>query len=185
KYLSNSRNIQVNYLFSLKKEILETQNNNTKNKKVIYTCITGRYNNLFVHTYINRDYDYVCFTDDPILIEAKVYGNWIIKPVNNIDSDNSKINRYYKMHPHEIFQDYDYSLYVDANVDIKTSYIFECVEKCIEENIYLSIPKHYQRDCIYDEALEIIESKIDNIDIVNKQIELYKKEGFPQHYGLA
>lgn len=185
KYISHSRDIQVDYLFSLKKEILENHKNNIKNNKVIYTCITGRYNNLFVHTYINKDYDYICFTDDPILIKSQVYGNWIIKPVDNINSDNSKINRYYKMHPHEVLKEYDYSLYVDANIDIKTSYIFECIEQCIKENIYLSIPKHYQRDCIYDEAIEIIDGKIDNADIINKQIELYKNEGFPKHYGLA
>ena len=152
KYISHSRDIQVDYLFSLKKEILENHKNNIKNNKVIYTCITGRYNNLFVHTYINKDYDYICFTDDPILIKSQVYGNWIIKPVDNINSDNSKINRYYKMHPHEVLKEYDYSLYVDANIDIRTSYIFECIEQCIKENIYLSIPKHYglaENNCIF------------------------------------
>lgn len=188
KYGVNSRNIQVNYLLSIKKELLESSNLTSlkSNNKVIYTCITGKYNNLFVHTYINKDYDYICFTDDPILIKQRVYGNWIIKEIDStIDYDNIRINRYYKMHPHLILSEYEYSLYIDANIDIKTTYIFDCIENCIKNNIYLSIPKHYERNCIYDEAIAVINAKIDSEDIVNKQMKLYREIGFPANYGLA
>lgn len=83
-YMKNINNDTVNYLFSLKKELAELKGNiHGKNKKAIYTCITNRYDNLFVHTYINNDWDYICFTDDKYLIDAKMYGNWIIKPLCN------------------------------------------------------------------------------------------------------
>ena len=188
-YMKNTNNININYLFSLKKELAELKENQRKSKKAIYTCITNRYDNLFVHTYINNDWDYICFTDDKYLIDAKMYGNWIIKPLYNYgingNLDNTRINRWHKLHPHVILEDYDYSLYVDANIDIKTSYIFECVDKVRGKNIDLSIPPHFERDCIYDEAKVIIQDKIDNEDIVRKQIKLFRKEGFPEHYGLA
>ena len=187
-YMKNINNVTVNYLFSLKKELAELKGNTQgKNKKAIYTCITNRYDNLFVHTYINNDWDYICFTDDKYLIDAKVYGNWIIKPLYNYDGnlDNTRINRWHKLHPHIILKDYDYSLYIDSNIDIKTSYIFECIDKARNNNIDISIPHHYERDCIYDEANIIIQDKIDNENIVNKQIKLYREEGFPEHYGLT
>ena len=83
-YMKNVNNVTVNYLFSLKKELAELKGNiQGKNRKAIYTCITNRYDNLFVHTYINNDWDYICFTDDKYLIDAKMYGNWIIKPLCN------------------------------------------------------------------------------------------------------
>ena len=85
-YMKNVNNVTVNYLFSLKKELAELKGNiQGKNRKTIYTCITNRYDNLFVHTYINNDWDYICFTDDKYLIDAKMYGNWIIKPLCNYD----------------------------------------------------------------------------------------------------
>ena len=85
-YMKNTNNININYLFSLKKELAELKGNiQGKNRKAIYTCITNRYDNLFVHTYINNDWDYICFTDDKYLIDAKMYGNWIIKPLCNYD----------------------------------------------------------------------------------------------------
>ena len=190
-YMKNVNNVTVNYLFSLKKELAELKGNiQGKNRKTIYTCITNRYDNLFVHTYINNDWDYICFTDDKYLIDAKMYGNWIIKPLCNYDrggvnADNTRINRWHKLHPHIILKDYDYSLYIDSNIDIKTSYIFECVDKARSKNIDISIPPHFERDCIYDEANIVMQLKIDDENIVNKQIKLYREEGFPEHYGLT
>ena len=184
-YMKNTNNITINYLFSLKKELAELKGNiKGKNKKAIYTCITNRYDNLFVHTYINNDWDYICFTDDKYLIDAKMYGNWIIKPLYNNNIDNTRISRWHKLHPHIVLKDYDYSLWIDGNIDIKTSYIFECVDKVRDKNIDLSIPPHFERDCIYDEARVVIKDKIDKEDIVRKQINLYKELGFPEHYGL-
>ena len=184
-YMKNINNVTVNYLFSLKKELAELKGNaQGKNKKAIYTCITNRYDNLFVHTYINNDWDYICFTDDKYLIDAKVYGNWIIKPLYNSNMDNTRISRWHKLHPHVVLKEYDYSLWIDSNIDIKTSYIFECVDKAISNNIDISIPPHFERDCIYDEANTVIQLKIDDKNIVNKQMKLYREEGFPEHYGL-
>ena len=81
-------------------------------------------------------------------------------------------------------KDYDYSLWIDGNIDIKTSYIFECVDKVRSKNIDISSPPHFEKDCIYNEADTIIEVKLDDENIVNKQIKLYREEGFPEHYGL-
>ncbi|WP_161976088.1 glycosyltransferase domain-containing protein, partial [Brachyspira catarrhinii] len=189
-YMRNVNNVTVNYLFSLKKELAELKGNiQGKNRKAIYTCITKRYDNLFVHTYINNDWDYICFTDDKYLIDAKIYGNWIIKPLCNYDrggvnADNTRKSRWHKLHPHEVLKDYDYSLWIDGNIDIKTSYIFECVDKVRSKNIDISAPPHFEKDCIYNEADTIIEVKLDDENIVKEQMKLYREEGFPEHYGL-
>ncbi|CRF35674.1 hypothetical protein BRSU_2797 [Brachyspira suanatina] len=176
----------LNYILTLKKELLELKGNKEKNnKKVIYTCITDRYDNLFVHTYINNDWDYICFTDDKYLINAQIYGNWIIKPLQFNELDNTRNNRWHKMHPHIILKEYDHSIYLDGNIDIKTSYLFECINNCINNNETISIPKHYLRDCLYDEADIVCKYNIDNPDIVKTQMEIYRNENFPEHYGFT
>ena len=40
-------------------------------KICVYTCITGDYDNLIQHTYIDKDYDYICFTDNQKLIDKQ------------------------------------------------------------------------------------------------------------------
>ena len=184
--MKNINKETVNYILSLKKELLELKGNKDKSsKKVVYTCIIGRYDNLFVHTYINNDWDYICYTDDKYLIDAKIYGNWIIKPLQFNELDNTRNNRWHKLHPHIILKDYDISLYIDSNIDITTSYVFECINNAINNDEKISIPKHYLRDCLYKEAEIICENNVDNPDIVKSQMKIYKDEKFPEHYGLA
>ncbi len=40
-----------------------------KNDRVIYTCITGGYDNLIEHTYQNLNWDYICFCDNEELLK--------------------------------------------------------------------------------------------------------------------
>jgi hypothetical protein len=43
---------------------------------------------------------------------------------------------------------------------------------------------HWGRDCLYDEAEAIIKSQRETEEIVRLQIERYRSEGFPEHFGL-
>ena len=44
---------------------------------------------------------------------------------------------------------------------------------------------HGSRDCIYDEAEIIIRVNKAPKDIVNLQMQKYREEGFPEHFGLT
>lgn len=43
---------------------------------------------------------------------------------------------------------------------------------------------HPQRNCLYDEAKRCAELKLEKKEIVEKQIEIIKKDGFPAKFGL-
>ena len=45
-------------------------------KKVVYTCISGQYDILTDPVFINKEFDYVCFTDQPFYSEV-----WQIRPI--------------------------------------------------------------------------------------------------------
>lgn len=182
--IKNSKNFNINYLSSIKREIVEKKDN-IKNNKCIYTCLTGDYDNLFIHTYIDNNWDYICFTDNEDFIKLGKYGNWLIKPLLFNELDNTRNARWHKTHPHIIISDYDYSIYLDSNIDIKTNYIFNRVIELLNNNISISIPNHFIRDCIYDEANEVIKNNIDDPIIVNSQINLYIKDNYPKHYGMT
>ena len=85
-------------------------------KKVIYTCITDEYDKLITPKVISKDFDYICYTDS----EKLKSDFWEIRkmPSEFLNYPKTKINRAIKILPHKILQEYDLSIWVDANVSI-------------------------------------------------------------------
>ncbi len=150
---------------------------------VIYTCITAHYDELYNHTYTNPDWDYVCFTDD-LSIANENNSHWQLRPLQYTKLDNTKNQRWHKLHPHLLFPDYEYSLWVDSNLDIMSPAVFEDVYMAINNAHTISIAPHPERDCLYDEMQACLDQKKDTLENMNPQIDKYKKDGFPAHYGL-
>lgn len=166
-----------------------TEENNMKyepyegeKKIVIYTCITGGYDNLLEPYYWDEKCDYVVFTDSKI--ESEIYKVVDIPEKVKELNNNTLINRYMKLHPHELFEkEYDYAIYIDGNVR-PISNLSSFVNK-IDEDIGISMHKHSIRDCIYDEAKILKIYKKGNYEFVKQQIEKYKEEGFPEKFGMV
>ena len=155
--------------------------NGGKNKKVIYTCITGGYDDLREPAFISEDFDYVCFTDS-IFVRN---GLWDIRPLPKEVEGLSQVKkqRYVKINAHKVLPEYDLSVWVDGIVMVKDN-INNLLKTVLEDDISVYVPTHPLRNCIYKEAKAILAAKKDTSDIVNKQINKYKQEGFPTEYGL-
>lgn len=151
-------------------------------KRVVYTVITDRYDELYDHEYMHADWDYVCFSD--IDLASKKNKKWKILKLSYSAMDSVRNQRWHKINAHNLLKEYDHSLYIDANIEIKNITIFEEIEKKIKQNIAISLPRHPWRDCIYDELIANVGIKKDNPDIMTKQIKKMRAEGFPEHYGL-
>lgn len=149
-------------------------------KYVVYTALFGDYDSLTdVPSHDTRNIDFICFTDADILSE---YG-WKIIKVKHSEFGPSMANRYYKLHPHLFFSEYQASLYVDANIKL-TSSPYDLIEKYMDKSIF-TMPKHAQRDCIYAEAKECIIQKKETNCAITKQLSKYSFEGMPKNYGLG
>ena len=181
KALSNShlvddlQNRKLNYKVS-KEEILQ------KKKHVIYTCITGGYDNLIQQTYYNKDYNYVCFTDNENWINQGVIGHWEIKPLAEKQYNNTLNNRWHKTHPYDLFPDYEDSIYIDGNIDILQESFFCRIKD--KNSADLLIPIHYARNCIYKEIPKLKWYKKISKNNAKKIKQFLKKEAFPKNYGL-
>lgn len=154
---------------------------NKKNRNVIYTCISGNYDTLLEPKKISDNFDYVCFTDNTKL-ESNV---WDIRPLPKETEGLSQIKkqRYVKLNPHLILSEYDLSIWVDGNVEIKGD-LNKFIDSTLVDDYSVYVPKHPSRNCIYSEASVVIKMRKDTTDVVSKQIDEYKKEGFPKDYGL-
>ncbi|SDJ32200.1 glycosyltransferase [Lutimaribacter saemankumensis] len=154
-------------------------------KRVIYTCIVGHYDDLIQPKYIDRSSDYVCFTDRQDLLESKEVGVWKIRQLEKTLENATLTNRWHKMHPSELFADYEESLYVDGNINVLTPYIFEAIEKRGAEML---LPQHFSRSCISEELDEIVRTgRIDEKQarLVDNIIQKARSDGFPTNWGLT
>ncbi len=149
-------------------------------RTAVYTSIFGQYDSICMPQAEAGRMDYYFISDEKkqdidgyIWIDAKkVIPETITSPI--------KRNRYVKMHPHLLFPEYDYSIYVDGNIEIKQD-----ISSFIRESRSgISVFMHPRRDCIFYEAVTIVNFKRVPADDVNKQMERYIKEGMPLHYGL-
>ena len=156
------------------------QKKTRKAKVVLYTAIIGSYDQLLIPEYICDDWDYVCFTDQDILSDSVFQ---ISKP-EYIATDNCRTSRFIKTQPHLYFKGYEYSIWVDASILIRSNHISHTLNFCHDNNINFMASKHPWRNCIYDEALECERANKDNKNIMRKQIKKYELEGMAKHFGL-
>lgn len=154
---------------------------NEKNKKVVYTCITSDYDRLSNPKFLTDGFDYVCFTDNKT-IKSDV---WEIRPLPKETEGLSQVKkqRFVKINPHLLLSEYDISIWVDGNVTLKGD-LNKFVKNVITSDCSVYVPKHPQRDCIYAEANAVVKMGKDKSDITRPQMERYRKEGFPERYGL-
>lgn len=154
-----------------------------QNRKVVYTALTRGYDVLEQHQYVNPLYDYVCFSND--FGDADKVGIWNIRKIEYHTDDLQLLSRYPKLQPHEVLPEYDYSLYVDANVNICTPYLFRRIDELLSEDVLLAGVKHQFRDCIYEEGYVLILGGVEkNAKLVREQLGNYKLEGLPRHFGM-
>lgn len=93
------------------------------------------------------------------------------------------MNRKYKILPHLFLDNYDASMYVDANIAIIKN-PKELFDKYLAKYDFL-MPKHFSRNCIYDEAEACIQLRKAHVDETQKQIEYYKSKNYPENFGLG
>ena len=149
--------------------------------KVVYTCITGEYDELKDPMYISEGFDYICFTDN-LEMKSSV---WDIRPLPEECEDLSQVKkqRYVKINPHKLLSGYTVSVWVDGCVSLCDD-LNELLSKVITDDISVYVPEHPNRNCIYKESKTILSMHKDKIDIVKPQMDRYKEEGFPSEYGL-
>ena len=152
-----------------------------KSSKVVYTCITGGYDQLIEPSYVDENFDYICFTDNPDL-KSEI---WDVRslPKETEGLTQIKKQRYVKINAHKVLPEYELSIWVDGNIDVKDN-MSELVKNILVDDCSVYVPKHPQRTCLYDEVRPVISMRKDSAENINPQIERYKKEGFPKGYGL-
>ena len=147
---------------------------------VVYTCVTGGYDNPGDPIFVNTDF--VFFTDK--VDENNNNSAWIKRQVNQEGLKGNQINRYYKMHPWKVLENYRFSVYIDGNVQV-VSDIRPLYKVAMDSKCGIAMHTHPGRHCAYVEARACILSKRGNPELIEKQMSRYREEGFPEDFGFC
>ena len=156
--------------------------NTPKNKYVIYTAMVGGYDNIMQPKVVDDRFDYILFSND---IKEDRVGVWQVRPIPYHNEDNTRICRYVKTHPEELLPEYDFSVWMDSNIRIVTSYVYERSLDLYTNNVLVATVWHTARQCIYDEAFEVMAYRVEYERIVINWCQRLRKENYPQNNGLG
>ncbi len=148
-----------------------------RNRNVVYTCMFGHSEHFEDRDYGDRSVDYVCFTDDPELAPK----HWRTIVTRHPAMDPARLSKRHKHLPHIYLQDYERSIYVDNTIKMKAepSAIFR---RFPHDSLVMF--KHPKRDCVYEEAVAVTRAELDDREIVERQMQAYRRAGYPEKNGL-
>jgi len=148
-------------------------------KVIIYTVVQSNRFYLKEQKFVNKDIDYVCFSDR----NFEVYP-WRMEVIEKKYTDIRLNYKWYKLHPHKLFADYEYSLWIDSSIIVSAD-IFPYIEKYLQDANIALFKHHAGRNCLYEEGKVCIELGLADKDITMRQMEKYKQDGYPENNGLV
>lgn len=148
------------------------------NNTVVYTCVTGGYDEILPPKSIEEGIDYVCLTDD----QSIACPGWEKRIIAFDGFDSPMLNRFAKINPHIFFPNYERSIYVDGNIEIVGG-IRSFVNYALVNND-IALYNHPFRNCIYKEAVECASIGYEWNYRIARQVNSYAKAEYPKNNGM-
>ncbi len=155
------------------------KNKGKNNKTVIFTALTGGYDDVVCHEFLDPDFDYVLFSDS----ELDSKGFWDVRAIDYWHPEPVRMARRIKTNPHLYLSEYDTAIWIDANVIIKGC-IKHYIDSYSKSNTVIGSIDHPMRHCVYNEAQVLLDFGRDRTGRVEKQMEFYDAQKYPKQNGL-
>ncbi len=145
----------------------------------VYTAIIGDYDEPPVIAEPDPALDYILFTDG----QREAWPSpWQVRRLPRVFDDPQMDARRVKVLSHLFLPDFDAVVWIDANVTPRTLGLGRIREMLASSPIALC--GHLDRNCIYDEAAQVVQAGRDAIAPVLGQIRYYQTLDFPRGFGL-
>lgn len=142
-----------------------------------YTCIAGDYDSLLPHPVL-RDVDFIAFSDrdiDP--------NGWDLRSIDPIPERPRLAAKMPKILPDRFLPDYETTIWIDgSHLIVDNFFVRQAIESMGDSE--MALYKHPWRDCIYDEANASMELQKYKDQPIWAQVDAYRAEGHPEHFGL-
>ena len=150
-----------------------------RKKIAVVSCITGDVDAI-IEEQVTDNADFIMFTDN-LNLRSKTWK--IIYLPHMIFNDCRRQARMVKWLIHKFIAGYEYSLWIDSNVELRTPVVKLIRKYLLESDI--AVFKHKDRNCVYEEAKDCILQKLDHCDIIDKQMQKYQSDDYPADNGLT
>jgi hypothetical protein len=154
------------------------RDNDTPKRIAVYTAIIGDYDCLKIPTIVDANCDYFCFTERDISWQDI----WVRRDISWHHPDPVRMTRYVKHNPHVYFAHYEWSIWLDANLQLA------CAPQALmpeaDGTWDIATWKHPFRNCSYAEADQCVLEKKDCPATIRAQMCRYRALGFPENAGL-
>ena len=148
---------------------------------VVYTAIYGGYDKLQEPLFVSDNLDYFAFTDQEIP-QGSVWRKIDISVFKQLEGlDDYHKAKYFKMFPYEFFPNYDFSIWVDGNVKMVADIYPLAIMSADAPIAAFENPHHV---CIFTEKNYMVFNNRVSVSSINKQVNDYKIDGFPHHFGM-
>ena len=150
-------------------------------RMVVYTAIAGGYEPLSFPESPDPDVDYVYFAP----CRSRKEGPWTHRPLEWTDEDPTRTARWHKLHGPDLFPDAEVVVWIDGNITLRAGVEME-IRRCLLAGANpLAIPKHFDRDNVYDEVESCILFGKDDPAILRAQVARYREAGLPERHPFA
>lgn len=148
-------------------------------KICVYTALYGDFDKLRPPLHCPDNIEFICFTDQPRLLDG-----WTVIVVE-AEFDNNNLNaKIFKILPHKYLNDFEYSLFVDANTCFTGD-----IDRFIQQFLYdekFVMWQHPERSDVYREAQVILQiMRYGEPSSIVEQVKCYAENGLPAHQGLC
>lgn len=172
------------FLGTPKKICDKFESNYFSNKRIaVYTVVFGKYDTIQEPYCHPNNIDYYIITDQDFDLKNSCWKKKDIvdfeKNIRNMS--NVEKNRYFKMNPFDVFSEYEYTIYIDGNIQVisdLTEYIYR-IGKC-----GFAAHMHSTRDCVYEESKAVVFAKKETQEHLDIHLEHLRSDKFPEHYGM-
>ena len=147
----------------------------------IYTACIGGYDNIVQPVEIDERFDYILFADN---VKKERIGVWQVRKVDYTNQDKTRIARYVKTHPEELLSDYAATLWLDSNIQVISSKVYERFVELFKNNIDIASIKHPERNNIYEEAFKVVELKLEHDKMIFCWCSKLRGDAYPTTDGL-
>ena len=147
-------------------------------KIAIFTAVAGGYDTIAEPIKGGDDADFYVFTDGEI-DETSV---WKRCEFEYVSSDPTRTARFVKTHPHLYFKDYDWAIWIDANLTLNSK-----PEAFLPNNVNRAEAftwRHPLRNCVYQEGKECVRRYKDHPKTIDRYLARLKAHKFPAKSGL-
>ena len=99
----------------------------------------------------------------------------------DVAADPVLANRWCKMHPHLLFPEYAFSVYLDANIWVLSDLTPLTASL---ERFPVAMFRHKNRDCVYEEIEACLAQGKGSPEVLRSHEQLIRSHGIPGHWGL-